>query len=64
MAQLFHEHLEPTIPSTVALANSPLFNLVDKNLDINARAQIVYDRARAISRTYGKYMDRFALGIS
>lgn len=54
MAQLFHENLEPSIPSTVALANSPLFKIVDKNLDINTRAQIVYDRARSISRAYGQ----------
>ncbi|TCD66082.1 hypothetical protein EIP91_001840 [Steccherinum ochraceum] len=53
MAQIFQEHLEPNVPSTLALASSDLFKIVDKNLDINTRAQIVYDRARAVSRTFG-----------
>ena len=56
MAAIFSEPLESAIPSTQALAATPLFQIVDKNLDIKVRAQIVYDRARAIARTYGEFL--------
>ncbi|KAH8085460.1 putative acyl-CoA oxidase [Cristinia sonorae] len=51
MAHIFLDDM-PTIPATQELAQSPLYQLVDKNQDINTRAQIVYDRARAVSRAY------------
>ncbi|KAH8085466.1 acyl-CoA dehydrogenase NM domain-like protein [Cristinia sonorae] len=55
MAQIFSDEIiaHTSVPSTQELANSPLFSLADKNRDINDRAQTVYDRARAIARTYG-----------
>ncbi|TCD66083.1 hypothetical protein EIP91_001841 [Steccherinum ochraceum] len=51
MAHIFVEPF-PDTPISLELAKSPLYQLVDKTLDINTRAQTVYDRARAVSRAY------------
>lgn len=62
MSNIFSEpSLQSSIPSTVSLATSPLYNLVDKNQDISVRAQVVYDRARAISRAYGELLYFFSV---
>ena len=52
MAHIFIEPM-PEIPPSLEVAQSDLYSLVDKNLDIKTRSQIVYDRARAVSRAYG-----------
>ena len=68
MAHVFVDPI-PELQATLELAKSPLYKIVDKNLDINTRAQIVYDRARAVSRTIGAYFltgfhDRILSGLS
>jgi len=43
----------PTAPLTQHIAHSSLYAPVDRNLSLDARTDIVYQRARAVSRAYG-----------
>ncbi|TCD62829.1 hypothetical protein EIP91_006370 [Steccherinum ochraceum] len=51
MAHIFIEPIPEVVP-TLELAQTPLYKILDKNLDLETRTQVVYDRARALSRAY------------